>query len=53
MSKQSSSFSSSKLIMDSEDEKKNSLDLESICKSCFIISKYSSLNFAAARRAKA
>ena len=53
MSKQSSSLSSSKLIMDSEDEKKNSLDLESICKSCFIISKYSSLDFAAARRAKA
>jgi hypothetical protein len=39
--------------MDSEDEKKNSLDLESICKSCFIISKYSYLNFVAARRAKA
>jgi hypothetical protein len=40
--------------MDSEDEKEiDSLDLESICKSCFIISKYSSLNFTAARRAKA
>jgi len=40
--------------MDSEDEKEiDSLDLESIRKSCFIISKYFFLDFAAAKKAKA
>jgi len=41
--------------MDFEDDekKKESLDLESFCKSYFMILKYSFLDFAAERRAKA
>jgi hypothetical protein len=54
MPKQLSSFLSSRLIMDSKDEEEmKSFDLESFYRSCFIISKYSSLDFVAARRVEA